>query len=65
MNENKKWYKSKTICFNVAGALLIGVEQNFTLLESIIGNNAYGTILFVVTMVNIGLRTITTTGVSK
>ena len=61
----KKWYKSKTIIFNSLSMLLIGAETNFMLLQPILGDSAYGVVLFIITMANIGLRTITTTAVSK
>lgn len=61
----KKWYKSKTIIFNLLSILLLGVEQNFALLQPMLGESVYGVMLFSITMANIGLRTITTTGVAK
>ena len=45
--------------------LLIGAETNFMLLQPILGDSAYGVVLFIITMANIGLRTLTTTAVSK
>ena len=61
----KKWYKSKTILFNLISMMLIGAEANFALLQPMLGDSAYGVTLFVITMVNIGLRTITTSAVTK
>lgn len=61
----KKWYKSKTMIFNLLSLGLLGVEQNFALLQPVLGEGTYGVVLFVVTMANIGLRTITTTAVGK
>lgn len=61
----KKWYKSKTIVFNLVSALLVGGEQYFSLLQPILEDKTYGAMLFAITMANIFLRTITTTGVTK
>ena len=61
----KKWYESRTIQFNLLSTLLLGVEANFPLIQSVLGESTYGVVLFIITMANIGLRTITTTAVSK
>ena len=61
----KPWYKSKTIIFNLLGILLLGAEQNFSLLQPMLGESVYGIVLFIITMANIGLRIITTTGIQK
>ena len=61
----KKWYKSKTMLFNLFSMSLLGMEQNLPMVQGVLGENTYGIVLFVVTMVNIGLRAVTTTGVTK
>ena len=61
----KKWYKSKTILFNLLSMGLLGAEQSFSLLQPMLGESTYGVVLFIITMANIGLRTITTSAVVK
>ena len=61
----KKWYQSNTIRFNLLSISLLGAEQNFALLQPVLGEGTYGVILFVITMANIGLRVITNTGISR
>ena len=61
----KKWYRSKTIIFNLISMSLLGAEQSFSLLQPVLGESTYGILLFVITMANIVLRTITTSAVSK
>lgn len=61
----KPWYTSKTILFNSFSMILLGAEQNFSLLQPLLGESTYGFLLFTITVANIGLRAITTTGVSK
>ncbi len=62
---SKSWYKSKTILFNITLAAATGAgtllyDANF---KELMGNH-YPIVLTLVTMVNVYLRTITTTKVT-
>jgi hypothetical protein len=59
----KKWYQSKTIVFNIAMSALMSAEQSFPLLQAFLGESTYGILLFGLTIGNVILRSITTTGV--
>jgi hypothetical protein len=61
--EIKPWYKSKTIIFNLAMSALISAEQSFPLLLPFLGDSTYGILLFTLTIGNVILRSITTSGV--
>ena len=59
----KAWYQSKTIIFNIVMSALMSAEQSFPLLQSFLGESTYGVLLFTLTIGNVILRSITTTGV--
>lgn len=61
----KKWYKSKTIIFNVLITVLLVAEQSFSLLQSVLGESVYGVVLFTLTIGNVILRTVTNTSVVR
>lgn len=63
----KPWYKSKTIWFNIltiGGAVAAGVVGVVPTLQPLLSPEAYSITLFVVGMVNVVLRAITTEGLS-
>ena len=55
-----KWYKSKTMLFNLLIGMLGVVELNLGLFQMALGDY-YGLILMCVAMINVFLRTVTTT----
>ena len=57
----KRWYQSKTVWTNIA-VIAAGVQQMVPTLQGIIPPEAYAYILFVAGVTNVGLRSITTTG---
>lgn len=59
----KSWYRSKTIIFNIIMSALVSAEQSFPLLQAFLGESTYGVLLFTLTIGNVVLRSITTTGV--
>lgn len=59
----KPWYQSKTIIFNIIMSALMTAEQSFPLLQAFLGDSTYGILLFGLTIGNVILRSITTTGV--
>jgi hypothetical protein len=61
--EIKPWYKSKTIMFNLIMSALVSAEQSFPLLQAFLGDSTYGILLFTLTIGNVVLRSITTSGV--
>lgn len=62
----KKWYQSKTMWLNISSgvAAATGIAMAYLpLLEVAIPAKAYGVTLFVVSVLNVGLRKITDTGI--
>jgi len=63
----KKWYRSKTMWLNIASGVSAAaglLVMYLPLLEVAIPATAYGITLFVVSMLNVGLRKITDTGIA-
>jgi len=61
----KKWYKSKTLWFNVAVAIGTAVEASLTLVEGYFDPRVFLALIGLTAGVNVILRFLTTTGVSK
>ena len=62
----KKWYKSKTIWVNAVTITLgigVGLEALLPILAPVISQGALSWSLFVVGVLNVGLRLITTQGI--
>ena len=63
----KPWYKSKTMLFNLAvvgGAAATGVVGVLPTLQSILGPHTYAIVFFSVSVVNIILRSVTTSAIT-
>jgi len=61
----KKWYKSKTLWFNVAVAIGAAVEASLTLVQGYFDPRVFLALIGLTAGVNVILRFLTTTGVSK
>jgi hypothetical protein len=61
----KKWYKSKTLWFNVAVAVGAAVEASLTLVQGYFDPRVFLALIGITAGVNVVLRFLTTTGVSK
>jgi hypothetical protein len=61
----KKWYKSKVLWFNVAVAVGAAVEASLTLVQGYFDPRVFLGIIGVMAGINVVLRFLTTTGVSK
>jgi len=61
----KKWYKSKTLWFNVAVAIGTAVEASLTLVQGYFDPRVFLALIGLTAGVNVVLRFLTTTGVSK
>ena len=61
----KKWYKSKTLWFNVAVAMGAAVEASLTLVQGYFDPRVFLALIGLVAGINVVLRFLTTTGVSK
>jgi hypothetical protein len=61
----KKWYKSKTLWFNVAVAIGAAVEASLTLVQGYFDPRVFLALIGITAGVNVVLRFLTTTGVSK
>ena len=61
----KKWYKSKTLWFNVAVAIGAAVEASLTLVQGYFDPRMFLALIGLTAGVNVVLRFLTTTGVSK
>ena len=61
----KKWYKSKTLWFNVAVAIGAAVEASLTLVQGYFDPRVFLALIVLTAGVNVVLRFLTTTGVSK
>lgn len=62
---SKKWYKSKTMWFNLLVASMLLIEQNINLLQPLLPINLYALVSFIVPLVNMWLRVVTTNGVMR
>ena len=60
-----KWYKSKTLWFNIIMAGLITLEASLSQLSAILPANWYGILATGLAVGNAMLRVISTTGISK
>lgn len=54
------WIKSKTLWFNIVVAVLGIIEMNMSLMQPYLGDS-YGIIFMVIAVINVVLRTVTTT----
>ena len=61
----KKWYKSKTLWFNVAVAIGAAVEASLTLVQGYFDPRVFLALIGITAGVNVVLRFMTTTGVTK
>ena len=61
----KKWYKSKTLWFNVAVAVGTAVEASLTLVQGYFDPRVFLALIGITAGVNVVLRFLTTTGISK
>jgi len=61
----KKWYKSKTILFNILMAGLIALEAGLSQLSALVPANWYAIIAIILPVGNAILRVISTTGIEK
>ena len=60
----KQWYQSKTMWLNIGVGISAALVMYLPLLEVAIPAKAYGIMLFVVSILNVGLRKITNTGIA-
>jgi hypothetical protein len=61
----KKWWKSKTIWFNIGVASLAALEASFSLFQPLIVGDVYAYALTLLTIGNAILRVITTQGLES
>jgi hypothetical protein len=61
----KKWYKSKTLWFNILVAMGTAVEASLTLIQGYFDPRVFLALIGLTAGVNVMLRFITTTAVSK
>lgn len=61
----KKWYRSKTLWFNVAVAIGAAVEASLTLVQGYFDPRVFLAIIGLTAGVNVILRFLTTSGVTK
>ena len=61
----KKWYKSKTLWFNVAVAVGAAVEASLTLVQGYFDPRVFLALIGLTAGVNVVLRFMTTTSVTK
>jgi hypothetical protein len=61
----KRWYQSKTLWFNVAVAIGAAIEASLTLVQGYFDPRVFLALIGLVAGVNVVLRFLTTTGVSK
>ena len=61
----KKWYKSKVLWFNVAVAIGAAVESSLTLVQGYFDPRVFLGLIGLTAGINVVLRFLTTTGVSK
>lgn len=61
----KKWYRSKTLWFNVAVAIGAAVESSLSLIEGYFDPRMFLALIGLTAGVNVLLRFLTTSGVTK
>lgn len=61
----KKWYKSKTLWFNIIVAGLIALEASFPMLQSFFSVNVYAVLATALAVGNAMLRVVTLQGIFK
>ena len=61
----KKWYKSKVLWFNVAVAIGAAVEASLTLVQGYFDPRVFLGIIGLTAGINVVLRFLTTSGVTK
>ena len=61
----KKWYKSKVLWFNVAVAVGAAVEASLTLVQGYFDPRVFLALIGITSGINVVLRFMTTTGVTK
>lgn len=61
----KKWYASKTLWFNILVAIGTAVEASLTLIQGYFDPRVFLALIGLTAGVNVVLRFLTTTGVSK
>ncbi len=61
----KKWYKSKTLWFNVLVAMGAAIEASLSLVEGYFNPATFLTLISIVAGVNVVLRFISTNGLEK
>ena len=61
----KKWYKSKTLWFNILVAMGTAIEASLTLIQGYFDPRVFLALIGLTAGVNVMLRFITTTAVSK
>lgn len=61
----KKWYKSKVLWFNVAVAIGAAVEASLTLVQEYFDPRVFLGIIGLTAGINVVLRFLTTSGVTK
>lgn len=59
LTKSKPWWKSKTMLFNIAVAVLLAVEANLPNMQGFIQPEAYAYILAGVNVTNMALRAVT------
>lgn len=55
----KKWWKSKTLWFNIVSGVLLALESNMQLIQQAMGENVYLVMLLVNIVGNAVLRALT------
>ena len=61
----KKWYKSRVLWFNVAVAVGAAIEASLTLVQGYFDPRVFLALIGLTAGINVILRFLTTTGVSK
>jgi hypothetical protein len=61
----KKWYKSNVLWFNVAVAVGAAIEASLTLVQGYFDPRVFLALIGLTAGINVVLRFLTTTGVSK
>lgn len=61
----KPWWKSRTLRFNAAAAVLFAIEAKASLIQSYVPGSVYAWGVMILTAGNAALRVITTVGVGK
>ena len=64
MDEKKPWWKSRTLWWNVAMAMLTALEANFGYLQKFLPVSFYTLMACWLPIMNAGLRIITSQGLS-